>query len=104
MAMNEKRSVLGIDANTGIQPITDKEFALFQALIYKEAGIYLTPVKKTLLVGRLSKRLRELNLHSFGDYYKRLISNANQAERVCMLDSICTNETRFFREPKCSVF
>ena len=43
----------------GIRPITDREFTLFQELIYKEAGIYLAPVKRSLLEGRLARRLRE---------------------------------------------
>lgn len=38
--------------------ITDKEFALFQRLIHKIAGISLADSKKILLVGRLQKRLR----------------------------------------------
>ena len=33
--------------------ITDQEFALFQRLIYKLAGISLNDTKKDLLVGRL---------------------------------------------------
>ena len=38
--------------------ITDQEFALFQRLIYKIAGISLSEAKKVLLVGRLTKRLK----------------------------------------------
>jgi chemotaxis protein methyltransferase CheR len=82
-----------------IRPITDHEFALFQALIHKVAGIYLCPIKKALLVGRLNKRLRELGLHSFRQYYDR-IKQGDREELVCMLDSISTNETQFFRQPR----
>src|SRR5688572_7467187 len=80
------------------QTVTDKEFALFQALIHQDAGIFLSPAKKALLVGRLSQRLRELSLTSFGAYYRRIVEG-DSAERARMLDCICTNETRFFREP-----
>ena len=38
--------------------ITDQEFALFQRLIYKIAGISLGDSKKILLVGRLTRRLK----------------------------------------------
>lgn len=82
-----------------LRPITDGEFGLFQALIHREAGIYLSPVKKALLVGRLSRRLRELGLTSFGTYYSKVLESNNE-EKVWMLDCICTNETRFFREPQ----
>jgi chemotaxis protein methyltransferase CheR len=82
-----------------IRPITDKEFASFQALIYREAGIYLSAAKRPLLVGRLIRRLRELGLNSFTAYYRRVVEG-DEAERIRLLDAISTNETHFFREPR----
>jgi chemotaxis protein methyltransferase CheR len=80
--------------------ISDQDFARFQSLLYKIAGIYLAPSKKVLLVGRLAKRLRALGLASFADYY-RLVSAPDQGEeRQTMVDLLTTNETYFFREPK----
>lgn len=79
--------------------ITDKEFDQFQKLIYKEAGIHLSDEKKSLLVGRLSRRLRELNLDNFGAYYNKVVQDGSGAELVVLLDAITTNETHFFREP-----
>ena len=78
--------------------VGDRDFARFQALIHHEAGIWLAPVKRALLAGRLGKRLRELHLASFGEYYQRV--EADAAERVTMLDLVTTNETHFFREPR----
>ncbi|HEX8823909.1 MAG TPA: protein-glutamate O-methyltransferase CheR [Archangium sp.] len=78
--------------------VSDREFTGYQRLVYQEAGIWLSPAKKALLVGRLSRRLRELGGLSFGAYLSRVGDDA--AERVRMLDAICTHETRFFREPK----
>jgi chemotaxis protein methyltransferase CheR len=78
--------------------VSDQDFLRYQALIHREAGIWLAPVKKALLVGRLAKRLRELGLDSYGDYYDKVVGD--EAERIRMLDCICTNETHFFREPK----
>ncbi len=77
--------------------VSDAEFSRFQAMVHREAGIWLSPVKKALLAGRLAKRLRELGLTSYGDYYEMV--RADEAERTLMLDRITTNETRFFREP-----
>lgn len=79
--------------------LTDEEFALFQALIYREAGIHLGPAKRALLVGRLGRRLRHLGLRSFWEYYRRVVDGAAD-ERTAMLDCICTNETHFFRQPE----
>jgi chemotaxis protein methyltransferase CheR len=86
------------DPLAGAAGVSDHDFARFQALIHREAGIWLAPVKKALLVGRLSRRLRDLGLTSFGDYYERVVED--EVERVRMLDAICTNETHFFREPR----
>ncbi len=81
-----------------VQPLSRSEFAAFQDLIQREAGIFLSEVKEALLVGRLSRRLRELGLPSFAAYH-RLVQE-DETERVRMLDAICTNETHFFREPR----
>ena len=80
-------------------PVSDREFSAFQKLIYEEAGIHLSPVKKALLTGRLSKRVRELGLASLGAYHE-YVTRSEPDERVHLLDCITTNETRFFREPR----
>jgi len=77
--------------------ISPKEFLLFQAMIYRESGIWLSEAKAALLTGRLSKRLRALGLRNFAKYYQRV--DADEEERRTMLDAITTNETHFFREP-----
>jgi chemotaxis protein methyltransferase CheR len=79
--------------------IGDEEFALFQSLIQRESGIYLSAAKKALLVARLSRRLRELGLNCFRDYYDHA-ARSDSDELALMLDLICTNETSFFREPR----
>ncbi|HYG68268.1 MAG TPA: protein-glutamate O-methyltransferase CheR [Anaeromyxobacteraceae bacterium] len=84
---------------TGTFPqVGEREFASFQALIHREAGIWLAPVKRALLAGRLARRIRDLGLPSFAAYYDRVA--ADPAERTQMLDRITTNETHFFREPR----
>jgi len=82
-----------------IPEISDHEFALFQALIKREAGIHLALSKKPMLVCRLFRRLDALKLGSFADYYKHIIHGPDD-ERKRMLDAICTNETWFFRNEK----
>jgi chemotaxis protein methyltransferase CheR len=78
--------------------LTDAEFRKWQALIQREAGIHLSVAKKALLVGRLARRLRARGTPSFGAYHDLVERDA--AERIEMLDAICTNETHFFREPR----
>jgi len=78
--------------------LTTRDFRRFQALVQSEAGIFLSDQKRALLVGRLSPRLRALELASFAAYYDRVWSD--REELVRMIDALCTNETHFFREPK----
>lgn len=80
-------------------PLSTEEFAQFQRLILREAGIYLSDAKRALLVGRLIRRVRELDLPTFGAYYAR-IARGDAPELVRLLDAIATNETHFFREPR----
>ena len=79
--------------------ITDQEFALFQRLIYKIAGISLSEAKKVLLVGRLTKRLKHYNFGTFSQYYRMLAGGHHPEEIQVMVDLLTTNETYFFREP-----
>lgn len=80
-----------------IPDLTAEEFHLFQALVLRESGIHLGAKNRAMLVSRLWKRLRALELNSFAAYYRRV--KADPQEMVLMLDCICTNETHFFREP-----
>lgn len=85
-------------APMGPADLPDRVFQGYQRLIYREAGISLGPTKKALLVGRLTRRLRELGNPSFSDYLHLVEEDAQ--ERLRLLDAICTHETRFFREPR----
>ena len=80
--------------------ITPKEFEQFRALIYQESGINLNDNKQTLLVSRLSKRLRILQLDSFQAYYDLIAAQKDGDEFTLLLDLVSTNKTDFFREPK----
>src|SRR6185295_11721383 len=80
--------------------ITADEFQRFRTLIYDESGISLSEQKQTLLASRLSKRLRDLDLASFSEYYSKVTQDPTSEEFTRMLDLISTNKTDFFREPK----
>jgi len=80
--------------------ITSDEFLRFRKLIYDESGITLSDQKQTLLASRLSKRLRDLGLATFTEYYERVTGDLTKEEFTRMLDLISTNKTDFFREPK----
>jgi chemotaxis protein methyltransferase CheR len=79
--------------------LTTREFTQFRDLIHEETGIFLADSKKMLLHGRLARRVRELGLRCFGDYFEVVKKPEQHAEFVRMIDLVTTNETQFFREP-----
>lgn len=80
--------------------LLDSEFAQFQGLLYRLAGISLSPAKKALVCGRLAKRIKHHRLDSYGDYFQLLTSGREPQELQIAIDLLTTNETYFFREPK----
>jgi chemotaxis protein methyltransferase CheR len=85
-----------------IEPIelTEAEFRKISQLIYEQCGIYLNESKKELIKARLGKRLREGEFKSFRDYYDYILKDESGMELIRFLDSIATNFTFFFREPR----
>lgn len=81
------------------KPISETEFRRFQRWLYEVAGISLADHKKTLLMGRLSKRLGPCGVHGWGDYFDLLMSGTRPGELQVAIDLLTTNETYFFREP-----
>jgi chemotaxis protein methyltransferase CheR len=90
----------GYIAPTGISVLNDQEFNQFSALIYRIAGISMSPAKKPLIVSRLAKRLKHHQLASYGAYFSFITSAQGKDELQEAVDSLTTNETHFFREPK----
>jgi len=82
----------------GILSLTERDFRRFQRLIHRGTGIVLSDAKQALLPSRLGRRLRGLGLTTFASYLDLVESDGDEHTR--MIDSICTNETRFFREPR----
>jgi chemotaxis protein methyltransferase CheR len=81
-----------------IAPLTDREFGLFQRFIEQAAGIALSPAKKPLVSGRLSKRLHHHRIGNFGDYFQLIAGGEAPEETQLAIDLLTTNETYFFRE------
>ncbi len=77
---------------------TDADFDAVRALIYKRAGISLSPVKKDMVYSRLTKRLRAHGFKRFQDYVNHLQGGASEQEWVAFTNALTTNLTAFFRE------
>jgi chemotaxis protein methyltransferase CheR len=81
--------------------MSERDFRRFSDFIYDQCGINLVSKKKTMLTGRLSKRLRELGISSFTEYFDYVTSSKGRSEELIrMIDAVTTNKTDFFREPK----
>ncbi len=95
-----KRAAVAAAPFPGHSALSHGDFERFQKLVYGESGIWLAECKQALLVARLTKRLRERGIATFGQYF-RVVSNDTEAEeRRLMIEALCTHETHFFREPQ----
>jgi len=79
--------------------ISEAAFNNFRALIREKTGIHMRDGKQILISNRLRRRLAALQLSSFEDYYRLLVSGeAGEEELHNFIDAVSTNETYFFRE------
>jgi chemotaxis protein methyltransferase CheR len=83
------------------QALPERDFKRLADFIYSECGIKLPSAKKTMLEARLHKRLRVLGMDSYSRYCEYLFTpKGMEAELICLIDTVTTNTTEFFREPK----
>ena len=75
-----------------------KTFKDFRNLIYDKSGISLSDGKEALVCARVGKRMRALGMTDHRAYLKHIMRDDTGQEVICLLDSISTNVTRFFRE------
>ncbi len=81
--------------------ISSRDYSRLRRLVYDESGINLGSERKTMLEGRIRRRLKELAILSYGEYCDYLFSAAGlQEELIPLIDAVTTNKTDFFREPR----
>jgi chemotaxis protein methyltransferase CheR len=79
--------------------IKDEDFAYFQALVFKLAGITLSDKKRDLLLTRLTSHLKNSDLGSYSDYRNYLQTlPEDHGEWQSFINLMTTNKTDFFRE------
>jgi chemotaxis protein methyltransferase CheR len=79
-------------------PITDREFDEIKQIVYDRFGIVLTDQKRSLVVGRLQKILREKRFPTYSHYLTYLKNDASGQAISDLVNRISTNHTFFFRE------
>ncbi|WP_246054990.1 CheR family methyltransferase [Paracoccus gahaiensis] len=85
-------------APVGSPSLNGAQFKKIADLLYRDSGIVLSEAKRSLLVARLNKRLRTLNMADYGAYCDRLEGPDGVEERRHLLSALTTNVTAFFRE------
>ncbi|MBN8216888.1 MAG: chemotaxis protein CheR [Spirochaetes bacterium] len=86
-------------AAPGCFTLSDELLARLGEFIEAQFGIKTPPSKKSLLEGRLSKRLRALGLDSFEAYWDYLCGEVGRVEEFPFFsDLVSTHKTEFFRE------
>ncbi len=81
--------------------ISARDFSRLRELVYEEAGINLSSEKRSMLEGRIRRRLKSLAIPSYEQYCKYLFSRSGRKQEIChLIDVVTTNKTDFFREPR----
>jgi len=76
---------------------TESDFNKIREFVKEETGITLSDAKKNLVYSRLSRRLRQLKMDSFKQYFV-LVQQPKSPELIDFVNAITTNLTSFFRE------
>jgi chemotaxis protein methyltransferase CheR len=83
-----------------VDGLTEKNFQRLAELIQGYSGIKMPATKRTMLEGRLRRRVRATRAASLDEYCRRLFDEDGlAAELVDLMDAVTTNKTEFFREP-----
>ena len=82
----------------GIEELDEATFVAIRRIVFDQSGISLKGDKRTLVAGRLAKRMRKLGIPSYRAYLKQLKDCKTGEELTFLLDAISTNVTSFYRE------
>ena len=98
MALSTNMPDVNAAAPEQLVALSNDTFQQVRALVYRESGIDLANHKRVMFASRLQKRLRDLGVTSFEDYYHLVTGASRDGELTVMLDCVSTNKTEFFRE------
>ncbi|MDO8607592.1 MAG: CheR family methyltransferase [Phaeospirillum sp.] len=88
------------DFDGGLGRLDNADFERVASFILSATGIKLTPSKKTMVEGRLYRRVRALGLGTISAYIASIFDHGDcDDEVVNLIDALTTNKTDFFREP-----
>lgn len=78
--------------------MSDGEFSKLRAIVHSATGITIAENRRSMLISRLRKRLREVEEPSFSSYINRLTNDPDEMQELT--NRVTTNETYFYRTPR----
>lgn len=78
--------------------LSTSDFARIADIAKREAGLALSPAKKSMISARIGRRLRATGQQDFGTYLAFLQSRAGTEELQMLISALTTNVSHFFRE------
>ena len=76
-----------------------EEFALWQALLEKQTGLWLPESRKAFLVSALTRHMKEKKISEYKELYAKLDAGAvSVLDWASLIDSLTVHETCFYRE------
>ena len=78
--------------------LSPPDFARIADIAKREAGLALSPAKKSMISARIARRLRATGHPDFGAYLAFLNSRAGTEELRMLISALTTNVSHFFRE------
>lgn len=86
--------------NVSSAELSVAQFHAVSTLVRRICGIHLHRGKYELVRARLASRIREVRLVDFDSYLEMVARDTTGRELAKLVDSLTTNKTSFFREPK----
>jgi len=94
------QAALALQPVTTTEPLSARNFGRLAEFIHAYSGIKMPASKKTMLEGRLRRRMRVNRIEDVNDYCRFLFEGGGlESETVHLIDAVTTNKTEFFREP-----
>jgi chemotaxis protein methyltransferase CheR len=84
----------------GLDHLSGRDFQRLARFIQDYSGIKMPVTKKTMVEGRLRKRVGAGGFANFNEYCRHLFDDGGMdTECLALIDAVTTNKTEFFREP-----
>ena len=91
-----------MEVNNITEPeMSNDEFTMIRDFIHEKSGIYFAENKMYLVKNRLIKRMNDLGIKNYRDYFYNVKYDTSLKEFNKLMNLITTNETSFYRnEPQ----